>query len=649
MYHCHVKQSAPGISLEPSKAAAAQQDFGRSGPWVALSTAACILFGVALILNVHPIGDGLWYWYATAVRQHARLYSDLHLNQQPLFVLLTAAFQRICGTSWLASKIFPALQAVAYCSGLFLLSTFVPWRAWQRALLLTAAFGMALTNPFYRFDDYHVTTQCFQAFSLYLLLVLWRRNSAALVLPVAAGLGVLCGLATANRLNDGAGLTLACLLAFAGLSRGRRLLGLGLLAVLTGLTLLAVVLLTGDSIGMWWYESVAHASRIKGGAGNILLLPFAFPFRVAISALQPKGLALLAGVVLVFVLFRRAPSVLTRGARLRNPADWLAAFYLVLLLAFFIWQGTKNLANAKLGQFLALLAVGAGIWVHARLALQLAKRQAQEHAPRSSLIVLLLIPFWALMAAAMTAGIHLPDYASPVAFLLLLLPIALPWHTGPAWCRRGWLVLSAMVVAAALPAKILVPYDWHHFHSDRMFKDRAWYQHPDFGPMYLDRSQLALMTATCKAVHDNGQAVQLLSTPYPYANYFCNVPPWRGYVQTWFDTSSREQIEQLTGQLSTKPPEWVFYQRALDTLRLHEDSYSKGQPLAQRGLDTAMMSAIAEGRWTIVQRACFGGSDWLLLRTSPPGSGEHQGNAADATDRMSVCSGTETPYQERRF
>ncbi len=616
-----------------------------SGPWVLLAMLACVVFGLALILNVHPVGDGLWFWYATAIRNHQHLYSDLHLNQQPLFVLLTAAFQSIFGLSWLAFKIFPALQLVAYCVGLALVSGFIPWRGWQRGLLILAAFGMTITTPFYRFDDYHITTQCFQVFALYLLLLLSRKGAAS-ALPIAAGLGVLCGLATSNRLNDGAGLGVACGLALLVLARPHRVTTVLLLSACTALTLLGVVALTGDTSPIWWSETVTHASRIKGGTGGILLLPLVFPFRVAKAALQVKGLALIALVLAGFVLFARYPFALQKGSRLRTVPDWLLAGYLLLVLAFFFWQGTHNLANAKLGQFGVLLVIVTGAWVHVWILRDLAAPLQGERRP---LQVLLLVPFWALLAAAMTAGIHLPDYESPVALLLLLLPIAMPRPLAAAWLRRGWLAVAAMIVAAALPAKVLVPYDWHHYHSDRLFKDRVWYRHPVYGPMLIERAQLQFMLPLCAAVQHSPSPDQLLSLPYPYPNYFCSVAPWHGYVQTWYDTSSREQIEGLAQQLATAPPLWVAYQRGLDTLSLHEASYNGGRALAQRDLDGKMMDLVAAGRWTIVQRLCFGGSDWILLRSTPPGTGEHQPQAADRIDQSEACSATESDWHHRHF
>ena len=608
-------------------------------------TAACVLFGIALILNVHPVGDGLWFWYAVAIRQHQHLYSDLHVNQQPFFFLASAAFQQVFGIGWLASKILALVQLLLFCVGLWQVSRFVPWRAWQRALLIAAAFAMAITSPFYRFDDYHVTTQCLQLFAIVLLLKLAQGVSRGAELSVAAGIGALCGLAIGNRLNVGAGLAVACGLALLVLAR-RKLIAVPAFVACTAISLILLIKLTGDPLSAWWLETVTHAARIKGGTGSVLHAALSFPLRVAQAALQPKGLLLLVAIVSTMALFARYPQALRRGARLRSGRDWLIAAWLLLLEALLFWQGTRNLANAKLGQFGVLFAVAVGLWVHWFILRRLLAPAAQQG---NRLQVLLLIPFWALIAAAMTSGIYLPDYESHVALLLLLVPIAMPVPFDRQWQRRGWLVLASMIVVAALPAKTLVPYSWHHYHAEPLFRDRVWYRHPVYGPMLIERAQLDFMLPLCAAVQADGPQVTLLATPYPYPNYFCAVPSWHGYVQTWYDTASRQQIEGLEHALAQAPPRWIAYQRGLDTLALHEQAYNAGRPLAHRDLDTQMMANVTADRWTVVQRECFSGSDWMLLRTTPPAPGEHQGTPADADDRAATCKASEHDRGQGRF
>ncbi len=168
--------------------------------------------------------------------------------------------------------------------------------------------------------------------------------------------------------------------------------------------------------------------------------------------------------------------------------------------------------------------------------------------------------------------------------------------------------------------KVRFPFLWHHFYSDAMFQDRVWYHHPVYGPMYIGKKHLNLILPICTELSE--QPGSLLSLPYSHANYFCNVPPWHGYVQTWYDTSSRETIGTLIAELESSPPPWIFYERSSSTLHAHEVVYNNGRALPQRALDELVVKRIGDRQWQVKRRDSFGGADWLLIRTSPPQPGE---------------------------
>ena len=157
-----------------------------------------------------------------------------------------------------------------------------------------------------------------------------------------------------------------------------------------------------------------------------------------------------------------------------------------------------------------------------------------------------------------------------------------------------------------------------------MFAARTWYSHPDYGPMIIDKDLLQMIQPVCKKIRDRGSDHELLSLPYPGANYFCAIPPWHGYVQTFFDTASKQTIERLMGELNSSAPKWILYQRQLTTLRLHEVVYNQGNPLQQRYLDQLIEQKIGEGEWRVVYTSNLGSSrqwgqlwdnDWMLIQT----------------------------------
>jgi hypothetical protein len=179
--------------------------------------------------------------------------------------------------------------------------------------------------------------------------------------------------------------------------------------------------------------------------------------------------------------------------------------------------------------------------------------------------------------------------------------------------------------------KIDDPYTWLLFRSSPMFQNRQWYQHPVYGPMYVERDLLQFIEPICKEIERGNPKPELLSMPFSNPNYFCDTPPWHGYVQTFYDTSTRSTIEKLIGELETAPPQWILYQRQMKVLRQSEVTYHKGQPLAHRDLDVMIMKKIATGQWQLVEKSNYQldtplpqdqvlyqeGDGWFVIRTRP--------------------------------
>jgi hypothetical protein len=171
----------------------------------------------------------------------------------------------------------------------------------------------------------------------------------------------------------------------------------------------------------------------------------------------------------------------------------------------------------------------------------------------------------------------------------------------------------ALMGLRAMTDKIIEPYTWLLFRSSPMFENRQWYQHPVYGPMYIDRDLLRFIEPICQEIGHGNPRPELLSIPFSNPNYFCDTPPWHGYVQTFFDTSTRSTIEKLMEELQADPPQWIVYQRQLKVLHESELTYHKGQALAHRDLDTLIMQKIAMGQWQLVEK-----SNYLLSSSLPP-------------------------------
>ena len=189
--------------------------------------------------------------------------------------------------------------------------------------------------------------------------------------------------------------------------------------------------------------------------------------------------------------------------------------------------------------------------------------------------------------------------------MILLLPIASPIHLKREPARAFVFALLTLVAVDCAAQKYMQPFFWHSYKLGPMFVGRQWYHHPDYGPMVIERDNLAFIQPVCDAVRADGAQQGLLSLPLPYPNYFCSIPPWHGYVQTFFDISSKETILSLMAELQTSPPKWIVYQRQLVNLALHERIYNHGARLPHRDLDEMIERKIASGEWHVVYTSNF--------------------------------------------
>jgi hypothetical protein len=583
--------------------------------------ALCLLFGLVLILNTMTANEGVWSWYAILLNGGKRLYRDMHLPLQPFYVLETAGFIRLLGNAWFISKLRDLVHLFVYALGLLLVVRYSDWPDLQKAAVLGCAFFVSISSRLERFDDYHLIADSFQIFSIVLLLMLHGSGSRRRNLCIVAGLGVLSGLAITTRSNDGGALLLGVAIAISCLAQFKRLVSIVLFVIVAALTLLFIVHLTGDSLGDYANNTLFRAAGLKGGAGGVLASPLLLPIYSLHYLLFRRMWAVIIcalGSVLActFILL---PSV--RGGSRRNMKRATLGWVLTLLPLCILlpWKSEIALLTA-----LALVAVyvlyGVGIWVFIRfLRWQMAPHGSYRW---DRLEILLLIPLGQLMSSSMSAGGQLPENFGPAAVLMLLVTVASPIPVKPGPMRSFFLAIAGLLICCAVVFKARVPYSWLSYEAKPVFVGREWYHHPVYGPMYIEKDMLNFMSPVCETVGMNNPDTELLSLPYPFANYFCAAVPWHGYVQTWFDTSTKVTVDRIENDLQAAPPKWILYQKQPEVLRLHETIYNNGRPLPYHVLDELIEQRIAEGAWLIVDTSQYNNSgqwitEWVLIRTRP--------------------------------
>jgi hypothetical protein len=591
----------------------------KQGRWQLAAFVVCLLFGALLVALIHASGDGGWFWYAKLFRSGKRLYSDLHLPLQPLLPLEFAFFESTVGTRWLPMQLLGFTNAVVFAVGVLVVTRYSPWSDWQRAALMVCAFVTTSDFMTFRFDDYHIMSAALCVFSVILLLLLSRTEDGKTRMALTVGLGVLSGVCCINRANDGATLltTVVFILIVAG--RWRNLLPAVVVGATALATALAGVAATGDSLHSWWRYSIAGAAAIKGGTNHVILYPFKLPWttikllstvdrRMLFGALYTVGLLVLATYV---YRRRRMPD----GSLDKRWAGGVLALYLVSALVqrrtfFSGGYATPAVEASVLAMFVYTIYV------------LIRRARVREDEVRGPAVryreLILLIPMSQLISIAMSSGAWYPNAFPPVAMFLLLLPIALPQIFTRSTPKTVLLCVAIVLLIASFREKMREPFHWWDYQSASVFAPRVWYHHPLYGPMLIERSQLNMVEPVCKEIAAQSTAAPtLLSVPFPFANYFCGIEPWHDYVQTFYDTTSRQTIETMVHELETDPPQWIFYERELRAMRQHEVAFHEGNPLPHRDFDALVLQRVQSGQWKIVfdQKVDNDISDWLLIRT----------------------------------
>jgi hypothetical protein len=230
---------------------------------------------------------------------------------------------------------------------------------------------------------------------------------------------------------------------------------------------------------------------------------------------------------------------------------------------------------------------------------------------------IVLLPAAMLVAESMSSGGHSLGQYAPIGLFIALSPILYPAAFERKWVRASATGGCAALAVAGMVSKIERPMEWEYYRSRPMFSGRAWMIHPVYGLSYVDKKDNQFFQNVCRTLGGYGTKVTFLSLPYSYANYYCDVPPWHDYVQTWFDTSSQSEINSLVRQMENKPPEWILYERQLKYLRFHEIFYFHGNKIAHRALDDLIMNNIRGGQWKVaIVDVPRPGDVWMLIHTT---------------------------------
>ncbi len=183
----------------------------------------------------------------------------------------------------------------------------------------------------------------------------------------------------------------------------------------------------------------------------------------------------------------------------------------------------------------------------------------------------------------------------------------------------SFLTMLVLIGCFGTASKFEVPYVWNNQLESPMFVNREWYRHPVYGPIYIDRDQLRFSESICGEI-GQGEATELLSLPFSYRVLFlqCSALAWiRADVLLTYPRG--RQSLKLIGELQTAaPPQWIVYQRQLQSLKVHEQIFNHGQPLALARSGCIDHAKGSVGEWQLVDmKKSQYGDGWYVVRTRP--------------------------------
>lgn len=580
-----------------------------------LGAVAVFVTGSISLILVMAAGDGTWYLYGQELASGKRLYSDLGANMQPIMPYVSWVSVALFGSTLLGQRLIYFLVLALYAHAIYKIVSLASVRDFTKFAAIVAFFFIATHFEAYRFDDYHAIAQLGVMYSFFLsarFLTGDRSRSAFLILQGLIGAVVLL-----VRVNEGLAV-LACS-SFVWLVKSNNVkdfLGAALIqaAIVAGGVAL-VVFSIGETPATWLRSTFIEASAAKGSWGLVR-----YPLKLAVdSARYLVELASQPSCASAFLLISVCFGLAIVFAPLRRALPVAAVILMLLLLcvanrsvddSFFLVVALAALLSYSVFALFVLLA-GYSLW------------DERFSRYRGSSLALACYPFLLFALGALSAGgkfrggLYFPA-AMLVCNLLIWLP---PFISFKIPSERIFAVLLLAFAGYAAAYKATNPFSWHSYHVAPIPSDS--YQlayNNSLGYHFIDQDVRDLVQPVCDVV--SGRDVTLLSMPFSFANYYCGVRVWNGFIQTFFDTSTAKRIGLLMEKLETNPPDYIFYQRQLENLRGHEIIFQDGSPLPHRKLDEMIQERLNSGQWRVVyesDRSSLPGwpSQWYLIKTEP--------------------------------
>ena len=575
-----------------------------NGRWAILF---CLFYAACLLAFITGPGDGGWILYSHAILKGTRLYTDLHVNQQPLFPLFSTAIVLVAGDVIVTQKLAYFLVPAIYISLIYLIVCYVTKDGLKKGGLLIGIFFIAITFEAYRFDDYHPFAGVLILASLFLSIKLLHVEISLNRYVVFQS--IIIALLLNTRLNDGVFLA-AAVLCFGILTVGfgkKIILGLASSLLCFAMILTISLFILNDTYESWYVNSILIAAQVKGGDA-LLLYPFLMLKNASFFLIE--GIFSFKRVVFILLALSVFYISLSRTSGSLKYVFLGVSFLGIAYATFKIYPHYALTLAAALGVIIAFI----GMLIVLSIKILSSFNKSISYSRASPLII---YPFFLFIGGSLSSAGSFGDHFFPLAILILVLALILTNNFTKTPFRRFCKYFSfftfALLACEAIALRTLEPYSWHSYQVPPFYEKRILINNSPHGPHLLSKDLAGLILPVCAEVQ---KSTELLSIPFSFANYYCKKEPWRGYIQTFFDTSSANQVLQLIQDINSNPPAYIFYQRQLENIAVHERLFNGGKPLPHRELDELIMNNIESKKWRIIYVSeLYPPSVWFLIKT----------------------------------
>lgn len=574
-----------------------------------LAMGFCWLLGFLLLLHVTVPNDGGWFLYAQAILKGERLYTDMQTNLQPLFPLLSIIPIYFFDNPIL-QKIPYSFIFFGYVYAIFALSKNIWGNNLEKSLFVLVVTLLPLHFIAFRMDDYHVLWQLCTLYSILFSSNFLEKKITLYKYTIIQS--ILSTLAILTHITSGMTIVLS-IFGVALYKEGftSRLvkcifLGMSIFCVI----FLLVLLCLNESPIMWFQKTILIASQAKGNQ-SLLTKPI-YLFKSARDLgfpSTPKEVTYF--LFFIFLIFFTKKHEL----HLSIPKK----FFFSLFIAYIFYITLKEIISNDFIYSLTVLSILITFCFLGYFILKMIALNNKEVWKPNK--ILITYPVFSFCFSSLSSGGSIWGLYFPAALSLITLNI-LRNHDNkylfefiPSVFRTSYQIILIIIFSQCLIEKVQIPYQWHSYTTSPLCYNIKVTTLENKGKTILENEMYDFLKPICE-ITNNSES--LLSLPYSAANYYCEVPIYKNYIQTFFDTSTKETIQRLIDDLKKSPPLYILYQRQLSNLEYHERQYNNGKPLPHRELDSFIWNQLIIGNWQVVYMPRqYKGSVWYLIKTKP--------------------------------